>query len=333
MVRIVIIEDSSFMQKTLTHLLQADVDLRVVGTAGDGVEGLRVVKEQKPDVVLLDIVMPRMDGLETLARLMSECPTPVVIVTASKLETAVKALDGGAVDLVFKPSGSISYDLEKVGDQLVRKVKAAAQARVERQEPRRGVERAILPEAIHTRGVLIGGSTGSARVLADLLPRLPMDFPAAILLVLHLAAEFLPALAERWRWECALPVTSASEEGWLRRGEILLCGSSERYEMIAAADEVRVLRRGAVDSARAIDACMTEGARVLGSATLGVLLSGMGEDGVEGLLAIKAGGGRTLVQEPSTCVVGSMPAAAIARGAADAIATPADLPAALIRML
>ncbi len=337
MVRVLIVDDSSFMRRALGHLLTSDPTVEIAGTAADGVEALRLVKELRPDVVLLDLLMPQMDGLEALVRIMDECAVPVVVISGVGPEhatMAVKALELGAVDFIAKPSGPISYDIDKIRDEVVAKVKTAAAAQVQKQSPHRPFQLLGLTTVSRETLVIMGGSTGGAQALAALLPRLPQRLPAPMLVVLHIEPEFLPALAQRLGWECALAVAVACANEPLLAGKVALAGHAPQVLVLGEPGSKRLaFGTGPQLQAQAIDRAMESAADVYGPGTVGVLLSGMGQDGVRGLQAIKAAGGRTLVQDPASCLVGGMPQAAIDLGAAD-VAVPLDrLAPALLEML
>ncbi len=289
-----------------------------------------------PDIVTLDIEMPRLDGLRTLERLMAERPRPVVIVSAYTAEgsrAAIEALELGAVDCVVKPSGPISLDMAKVEGRLFEALQAAAAADLKallrmpgRARGRREVR--LGPGGGEARvAVAIGASTGGPRALAQLLPQLPADLGAVILLVQHMPPSFTESLARRLDHLCPFPVRQA--EG----GEV----PAEGAAYLAPGDFHMRVRRGhtlrlALDQAPPVwgvrpsaDVLFDSVAEVYGARTVGVILTGMGRDGGAGLQRIRTAGGSTLVQDKESAVVYGMPAHCLALGAAEAVVDLSDM--------
>lgn len=342
MTRVLIADDSSFMRKSLRYILQADPSIEVIGAVPDGVEALRQTCSLRPDVVLMDIEMPQMDGLAALKRIMAECPTPVVILTGLAERDpalALKALDFGAVEFIAKPSGAISYDIEQMAGEILAKVKMAASVDVHKLKlrfaPQPDWQAPLSAAAAGKTLVVIGASTGGPRAIMSVLSGLPHDLPAAILIIQHMGAKFLPSLADRLDAGSPLAVALARDGATIRPGQVLVAPWGFKTS-IAAADAKKNIRLmpetppGLLSPS--IDHAMQSAALAYGRDVLGVLLTGMGSDGALGMQAIKAAGGATLAEDESSCVVFGMPRAAIELGCVDRV-VPLEQIAATIRLL
>lgn len=344
-IRVLIVDDSAFMRASLTHIISSDKAIEVAGTAEDGLDALEKVKQLRPDVVLLDIEMPRMDGLTALAYLMAEYPVPVVVLSGiaeKDARIAIKALEHGAVDFIPKPSGVVSYDIEKIRDEIIGKIKIAA-----------GVDlRKIalsLPTEIYQRSwqkaesqkelVIIGASTGGPRAVENVLSGLSRSITAAVLVVQHMSREFIPYFAERLKWVCRLDVALAEEGALITPGKVLVAPADCNTGIVTDMNEKRI-KRVSLDCnlqpdvvAPSIDYTMKAAAYAYGNAAIGVLLTGIGSDGAEGMLEIKRAGGSTIAEDESTCVVYGMPKAAVELGAAEHIIPLPMISAAIMRMV
>jgi len=329
-IKVLVVDDSAFMRKTISAILNEAEDIEVVATARDGLEAVQKVTDYHPDVVTLDIEMPKLEGLQTLGYIMSECPTPVVMLSAyteSGGEMTMKALEYGAVDFVCKPSGPISLDLQKVAAELVGKVRTAAQVDVARLrfleydklERNAGLAETLIAGRMV---VMIASSTGGPRALYEVLPKIPGDLPAAVLIVQHMALGYTKSMAERLNQVCELNIKEAED------GDVVLAGHAYLapggYHMVVVSKEgkeIIQLHQGPTrNSVRpAADVTMEAVAKIYGPNALGVVLTGMGRDGTQGALQMKRAGGRILVEDSSTCVVFGMPKSVIEAGAADEV--------------
>jgi two-component system chemotaxis response regulator CheB len=329
--RVLIVDDSAFDRSVIGKKLSAHPDINVVGYAKDGLEAVAQVQALKPDVVTMDVSMPNLDGLGALERIMRDFPTPVVMLSAltgEQSQTTIAALELGAVDFYLKPSiasptGAPGADLE-----LVEKLKAAASVPAARLRSMaawnrshrlgaaptlRTVERAGRFRAV----VVIGTSTGGPRALAELIPALPRDLPAALLVVQHMPPMFTRSLAERLNHESQLEVKEAEEGDHLSPGRLLLAPGG--YHMVVGKGGSVSLNQESPECAvrPAVNVTMASAARYYGRAVLGVVLTGMGSDGTRGSAAIKAAGGRVIVEAESTCAVYGMPKSVKDAGHAD----------------
>lgn len=325
--RVLVVDDSVVMRKIITELLERDPDIKVVGAAKNGLEAVQLAKELDPDVVTMDIEMPVMDGLTALQHIMIEHPVPVVMLSAvgrRQSELTLKSLERGAVDFIPKTGASLSLDLELEADLIVQKVKAAAGAEI-RPLPA-STERPIVSSDVKSTSgdwaIMIGSSTGGPKALPEVLSRLPADLPAAVLIVQHMPEGFTKSFAERLNWISAIEVREAQEGDVLQKGVALLAPGNRH--MVLMDKRVHLTDDPKIHYVRpAVDPMMKSVAPLYGPRSVGVILTGMGLDGVEGMQEIKRQGGKTIVQDEGTCVVYGMPRAVVEAGAADRIA-PVD---------
>jgi two-component system chemotaxis response regulator CheB len=326
-IRVLVVDDSAVMRKLIPAVLQRDPDVEVVATAVDGVAALRKVARFRPDVVTLDLEMPGMDGLDVLREMSSMSDAPVLVVSAHTQADAgltVTALEMGAVDVVAKPRNVLAGGLEELGSELLSKVRAVAGRRWRRPFRALAPPRVEKP-ALHAhadRVVAIACSTGGPAALGYVLSRLPADLPAAVVVVQHMPEGFTAPLAQRLDASCGLIVKEAQDGDVLRRGRVLVApgGRHLRVRRLPGAP-VALLGSGPTVSGHrpSADVLFQSVAAEFGSRSVGVVLTGMGEDGAAGLQAIHRVLGATLAQDEESSVVFGMPRAAILRGAADQI--------------
>ncbi len=349
-IRVLVVDDSAFTRKIISDMLNADPDITVVDVARNGAIGVEKARSLKPDVITLDVEMPVMDGLEALKIIMREIPTPVVMLSALTQEGAditLEALEIGAVEFVPKPSGSIVLSVDEIRDMLIKKVKLAAKARLRPQKARYQSEKTVMNlSQLKTLGespprrwehgnavVVIGTSTGGPSALSRVLPVLPADIPAGLLVVQHMPAGFTKSLAKRLNNACQIEVKEADEGDGIEKGKALVAPGG--YHMVVKANgKVRLSGAPPRNGVRpAIDNTMESAADVYGNKLIGVVLTGMGRDGAEGMAAIKASGGKTIAEHESTCVIYGMPKAVIERGLADVIVPLDEVGEAIIRSI
>jgi two-component system chemotaxis response regulator CheB len=328
---VLVVDDSALMRKLIPSILARDTDIEVVGTAMDGAFALKKIEELHPDVVTLDLEMPRMDGMETLRLIMRRAPMPVVLFSTHSKEGAyatLKALALGAIEFVAKPENAAAGHLESIADQLIEKIKVAKRAAgkklpaaVVSDDPPQGKKKvhAALPP---NRIIAIGISTGGPNALQYVLSQIPGDFPACILIVQHMPEGFTEMFASRLDECCALDVAEARSGDLLVAGRVLICPGN-RHLMVRRMPRVdmAVLSDGPpVNGHRpSADVLFHAVAQQFGLTAVGLLMTGMGEDGAEGLGAIKDAGGMTIAQSEDTCVVSGMPRAAISKGYANKV--------------
>ena len=322
-VRVLVADDSAFMRTALTRMIESDKRLTVVGTAQHGLDALEQIRLLNPDVVTLDIEMPRLDGLATLRRIMAECPRPVLMIsslTQQGAEATVEALEHGAFDCLPKPTSFVSLDIVKIRERLIETVLAAAAHakspfRRIPSPPRPSVGRAHSKVA---RVIAIGASTGGPRALREVLEPLPADLRVPIIVVQHMPPGFTGPFANRLDQHCQISVKEATADSQLEPGTVLIApaGMHLRLQMHAGGRcGVRLSsQREGYPHVPSVDAMMESVAEVFGSAAMGVILTGMGNDGEAGMTAIHRAGGYTVGQDEASCVVYGMPRACALRG-------------------
>jgi two-component system chemotaxis response regulator CheB len=332
------------MRASLTHILKSDESIEVIGAAGDGREAIEKVKELKPDVALLDIEMPVMDGLTALAYIMSECPVPVIIISGlgeSDKRIAIKSLRYGAVDFIAKPSGVISYDIDRIKDEIIGKVKVASEVdvhKIDLEFPKRwgSYQPGEIQERAGKEVVIIGASTGGPRAVEIILSGLRRDISAAVLVVQHMREEFIPSFAERLQWESPLNISIAQDKDDLTSGRVLIAPGNRHTGIEDSEGVKRISITQEIPEppvSPSIDYAMESAASVYGDKTLGVLLTGIGNDGAKGMKAIKEAGGSTIAEDKSSCVVYGMPKAAIELGVVDEVVPLPRIAEAIMRMI
>jgi two-component system, chemotaxis family, protein-glutamate methylesterase/glutaminase len=328
---VLVVDDSAFMRKVVADIVDSSPDFRVVGTARNGLDALRQIHALDPAVVTLDIEMPELDGLQTLGYIMSEAPRPVVILSAAADaagELTIRALELGAVDFVRKPSGPISLDIDRVRGRLLQALRASAHVNL------RGVSvlarpRAVTAATTHgpsdtgaTCAVAFAASTGGPRALAEVIPALPPSLGAAVLVVQHMPRGFTRSLAQRLDGMSALPVSEARDGEPIVHGHVYVAPGGVHMRAVDAEGGPRIaLDEGApVWGVRpSADPLFRSVARLFGPAAVGVVLTGMGRDGAEGLKLMRDGGGGAVVQDQATSVIFGMPQAALALAGADRV--------------
>lgn len=325
-IRVLVVDDSALMRKLIPAILARDSSIEVVGTAMDGAFALKKIEELNPHVITLDLEMPRMDGIETLRLIMRRAPLPVVLFSTHSKEGAYstfKALALGAVDFVPKPVNAAAGNLDAIADELIAKIKVAKRAGGRKlpsavvSEAPCAVKKSTVPALPPNRIIAIGISTGGPNALQFVLSQIPADFPATILVVQHMPEGFTEMFARRLDECCALNVQEAKSGDMLLAGRVLICPGN-RHIMVRRmprGDTVTLSDGPPVNGHRpSVDVLFHSVAQQFGLTTVGILMTGMGEDGAEGLGAIKAAGGMTIAQSEDTCVVGGMPRAAIVKG-------------------
>lgn len=324
--RVVVVDDSAYVRKVIKEMLSRSPLLEVVGTARDGEEALEVVEKLQPDVVTLDLIMPRMDGVAFLRTQMVRRPLPVVIVsiTSENGEMMLRALDAGAVDMIQKPTALASDRVLEIADELIAKVRSAGQARVQilekPAEPLPALRR-FETRATKAEIIVIGVSTGGPQALKYLLPQLPADFPVPIAVVIHMPVGYTDFFARNLNEISPLDIREAKEAEALRPGSVMIAPAGQHltFRRLKDGSVVTHLDLQPSDSAHrpAADIMFQSAAEVFGSQSIGVVMTGMGSDGTKGAAWIKAQGGLILTEAEESCVVYGMPRSVMEAGLSD----------------
>jgi two-component system, chemotaxis family, protein-glutamate methylesterase/glutaminase len=320
-VRVLIVDDSSLMRQLLSTLLSADPEIEVVGTAPDPHVARERIKTLHPDVITLDVEMPLMDGVTFLRKIMTLRPMPVVMIstlTQAGAEVTLEALEIGAVDFIAKPTGDVVNGMTVLAGELQEKVKSAARSRV------RGHRVATAPARQPAKlgratgkVVLIGASTGGVEALKEVLMGLPSDCPP-VLVTQHMPARFTTAFANRLNKDCPMKVSEALHNEIIEPGHVYIAPGSHHLELVRSGTHYACsLNDGATVSGHrpSVDVLFRSGARILGKAGIGVILTGMGKDGAEGMLEFRRAGATTLGQDEASALIYGMPRVAFECGA------------------
>jgi two-component system chemotaxis response regulator CheB len=330
MIRVLVAEDSAVTREYLVHLLEQDPTLRVVGTARDGMDAVEQAEQLRPDIILMDVYMPRLNGFEATRLIMERVPTPIVIVSASfsRDEEALtfEALRAGALTVVGKPLGPDQPGQAESEEKIVEAVRLMAEVKVVRRWPRRPRPLApagpIAPPERAVRIVAIGASTGGPAALFEILEGLPGDLPFPVLVVQHIAHGFTEGLVEWFAQGTRLAVKLARADEAAVPGTVFV--APERFQMgITKAGRIRLGQDPAEDGFCPSAGYMFETvAEAYGASAIGILLTGMGRDGAKGLLRLREMGAVTIAQDEESSVVFGMPGEAIRIGAARHVLSP-----------
>lgn len=342
---VLVVDDSAFMRRLIAQIIDGSPDFHVVGTARNGLDALRQIHALDPQIVTLDVEMPELDGLQTLGYIMSETPRAVVMLSAAgsdgSADLTLRCLEIGAVDFVRKPSGPISLDLETVGETLLAALRAATQVNLG------GVRLLARPRFVETTtrrtsagasyAVAVAASTGGPRALAEVIPNLPGDLDAAVFVVQHMPPGFTRSLAARLDLMSHLRVTEAQEGELVEMNHVYLAPGGQHMRVATGVNGRRYIL---LDDGPAIwgvkpaaDPLFVSVSAHFGRQSVGVVLTGMGRDGSDGLHAIRAAGGGGIVQDQGTSTIYGMPHAALLRAGADRVAALEDVAPAVVQLL
>lgn len=347
-IRVLVVDDSAFVRKVVTQMLSRSPALEVVGAARDGLEALELVERLKPDVITLDLVMPRMNGVEFLREQRRRRPIPVVVcsIAHESGEMALDAFDAGAVEFVQKPTALATERVYEIAAELIAKVEAAARTRptpaaatgdgATRAAPRAATTHTI-GSATRADIIVLGISTGGPQALRDLIPRFPADFPVPIAMVLHMPVGYTEMYAQRLNTISALEVMEVKDGEALRPGVAWLAPAGRHLTFVRGMD-ARVhahldLQPTTTQHRPAADVLFQSAADVFGARVLGVVMTGMGNDGLLGAAHIKAQGGRIATEAESSCVVYGMPRAVVEAALSDRTATLDEMASAIMDLI
>jgi two-component system chemotaxis response regulator CheB len=339
-IRVLVVDDSALVRQAITAALADDPEIEVVGSACDAYVAREKIERLDPDVVTLDLEMPRMDGLTFLRILMEHHPLPVVVVSSLTQEgsqAAMDAVEAGAVDVLAKPDGTLS--IGALADRLAYHVKAAAAAgiRIRRPTPRDASQHEPAPirvaAGLESRGlIVIGASTGGVEALRAVLPRLPTGLPP-IAVVQHISAHFSRIVADRLAAVCRVRVREAGDGEPLEPGTCVIAPGDHHLAVVRQGTgfRTRLLRTPPIHHCRrGVEVLFRSAAEAAGAGVVATLMTGMGSDGALGLQAVRQAGGTTIVQDEATCVVYGMPRAAVALGVVDRIVPLSAIPEAIV---
>lgn len=334
-IRVLVIDDSAYSRQTITRMLQSSPLVEVIGTARDGEEALRRCLELQPDLVTLDLEMPRMDGFTFLRMLMAQRPTPVIVVSGRSEDAPVfKALELGAADFIAKPTPRATPELATIQDELIRKVHAIRDLRIEKVRARSQAPPPIVGAGRSTEHapavVVIASSTGGPSALMQILGAFPTAPGCSVLIAQHMPAGFTAGFAERLDRLTPFAAAEAAGGEELVPGRVLVAPGGRHLELESVAGRVRtrIVEDTPGDKyAPSADRLFASAAKHFGADLLGIVLTGMGDDGRDGALAIRAAGGSVVAESEESAVIFGMPRQVIRAGAADCVLALADLPA------
>ncbi len=338
-IKVLVVDDSSLVRKIVTDILEKDPEIKVIGTANNGKTALFKNQELDPDVITMDIEMPILDGLATLKQIMSTKPKPVImmsVLTQHGAEATFKALELGAVDFIPKPSTLMSMSVEEIGELLVRKVKSVSRSklninRIEEEKvksPASGSDTRTLLKTVSDKIVAIGTSTGGPSALINVFKKFPEKFPSPVLVVQHMPEGFTTAFSKRLNDSSNLEVKEAEDGDDVLPGHGYVAPGHSHMSVVKKGDnyKLKVFKGEKVSGHMpSIDVLFKSVAENAGNRSVGVIMTGMGKDGSEGLLKIKEKGGHTIAQNEETSVVYGMNRVAVEIGAVNEIVTLSEI--------
>lgn len=354
-IKVLVVDDSAFMRKSLSMMLESDPEIKVIGYARDGREAIEKVRQLKPDIVTLDIEMPVMDGLTALKTIMKEQPLPVLMVSSLTTEGAqatIDALSLGAVDFIPKELSYVSLDIIKIREELINKVKSIVRSRALSFRLRRiqNATAQVMGEAPpktppkvagkierkNYRAVVVGVSTGGPMALLQIIPKLPERFPLGIAIVQHMPPRFTQSMATRLDSMSAVHVKEAEDGDTLVPATVLIAPGGKHLQFEQRNGQVRAR---ITDEPRdslyrpSADVMITSAVETMNQPLIGVIMTGMGKDGLEGLKRVKQKGGYVVAQDEETCIVYGMPKAAVDEGVADIVVPLQSIPRVLNQLV
>jgi two-component system chemotaxis response regulator CheB len=350
-IRVLVADDSALMRNLISRLLGRAPDILVAATARDGEDAVEKAIELKPDVVTMDINMPKLDGISAMQMILAKKICPVIMLSSLTQQGAVETfecLELGAFDFVAKPDGTVSAKLDSIAEELISKVRAAAASGgLARLRPKpaastpprqlgRPTVRPASPPSSEMRAIAIGISTGGPTTISTLLPGLPGDLPAAIFLVQHMPAAFIPTYVSRLQKECAIEVVEAETGASVHAGCCYVASDNLHLCPYRKLSGEVVLRRPSQPKTLfvpGVGVMMDSVLSIYGARTIGVLMTGIGDDGADQMVRIREAGGVTIAESEESCVVFGMPYQAIARGGAEIVLPSWEIAARLIRIL
>ncbi|HWP97548.1 MAG TPA: chemotaxis-specific protein-glutamate methyltransferase CheB [Syntrophomonadaceae bacterium] len=335
MIKVLIADDSALMRKTLKRILEADPEIEVIGGARDGEDVVVKARELMPDLITMDVNMPKQDGITALQHIVSEKICPVIMVsslTQAGAMTTFEALELGAFDFVGKPGGTVSADMGEVAKELVGKIKAAVKGGSSKRSvterlarPTRSTERnTVRSVRKHSmKAVAMGISTGGPKMIYEVLPYIPRDVNAAFFLVQHMPANFSTPYIKRLSESCQLDVVEAQAGTKIEPGKCYVGGGGRHLNLVNSAAGVPIIRLASRPEhlfIPSVSVMMDSVLSIYGNRTIGVIMTGMGSDGADSMVKIKQAGGITIAEAEESAIVFGMPGEAIKRGGAQIVA-------------
>ncbi|MDP2753646.1 MAG: chemotaxis response regulator protein-glutamate methylesterase [Nitrospirota bacterium] len=343
-IKVLIVDDSAYSRQTIKKMLETDPGIEVAGISSDGIDAMAKTLKLRPDLITLDLEMPGMDGFSFLRWLMKKKPTPVIIVSSySDSRTVFKALELGAADFIAKPPKIASTEFQNMEKDLLSKVKGIKDFRMDRLSKNlelleeENIQHTSLKRSDYDiEAVAIGASTGGPAALKIILTKLPSDFPAGIVISQHMPKGFTSSFAERLNGISKMHIKEAAEGDEVEKGKVLICPGG--YHMLFRKRGRRIVAtikepKNTDKYIPSVDMMMLSAAEVFGPKTMGVVLTGMGSDGIEGMLEIKKRGGYTMVESEDTAVVFGMPSEVIKAGAAGRVLPLSEIPLEIIKLV
>lgn len=345
-IRVVIVDDSAFMRKSLSMMLEGDDSITVVGTARDGLEGYELVKKERPDLVTLDVEMPRMDGLTSLKKIMKDCPTSVLMVsslTTEGAEATLKAMEYGAVDFISKEMSFVSINISKIKDELINKVKnivfhkrsVERLKRIQTSLAHKNTDTNITSFSksipiMDYKAIALGISTGGPMSLQKIIPKLSGKIKVPIFIVQHMPPHFTKSLADRLNSLSELEVKEAADGDLVQESHVYIAPGGFHMFVKNGTNHFPVIKLSETPSDTlhrpSVDVMVDSVVEYYGKRTLGIIMTGMGKDGLNGIAKLKGLGGTCIAQDEESCVVYGMPKAVVDAGYADAVLSLEEIP-------
>lgn len=320
MIDVLVVEDSAFMRKVISEILEADSEIKVIDNAINGLEGVKKASLLKPDVITMDIEMPNMDGIEAVKKIMKDSPTPIIMISAYTKKGAQKTIEtliAGAVDFVEKPGGPISLNIRDIKHEIIEKVKIASKANLKTTTKRKLIssDKKRMSDSL----VMIAASTGGPKIITSIFKKLPRDFPAPIVVVQHMPRTFTKAFAGRLNEHSSITVAEGKDGSFLKKGKAFIAPGDFHLEF-GSNRRISLNKKPALHGVRpSADITMNSAAENFDGNLIGVILSGMGKDGSIGVRNISKRGGYIIAQDKDTSVVYGMPKSAIESGCVDLV--------------
>ena len=343
-IKVLVVDDSAFIRKSIVAFLNSEPGIHVVGEAADGEDAIHKVKTLSPDIATMDIEMPRLNGLDALKIIMKDNPIPVIIVsslTDNGARETIKALEYGAVDYIPKNLSSNIVNIVNIKNDLIEKVKLFGRRKIKVKKtinqikPVSVIDRCPQPGRNKINIIIIGASTGGPKALQDIIPRLPKNFPCGVLVIQHMLPVFTASFAERMRELSQVEVREAKDGDVIEHGLVLVAPGGSHLTVRKMGNEYRIKlsKEPPMLHMPSVDIAMESAAQAFSEHTLGVIMTGMGQDGKIGMKSIKEAKGKTIAQDEESSVIFGMPKAAIDNGCIDKIVSLEKMAEEIINML